>query len=178
MKLPFLLCALCASPVQSLSGAERVVPSHVGLSAQLVASKSAGTDHFKTDYGSSDIHTERSRVVEGAVRNFGAQPVEIVATIRWIGKKTYYNTRFLLRKQTETRTIQAGQTATFRGESGAVKSTDLKLVAIHVREVSGARIEGWVIEVREKTGNALVAIKGSDSHLEEMVLSGAALPAE
>ena len=198
-----LLLLIIASPVAltaipSLAAElELIVPSHISLTAQLVSNAAKAVDYFKTDYGSSDIHTAKSRTIAGSVRNFGKEPAEVIITTEWFCKGTGGNHRYVSKMDTSPQQIRPGATYSFQSNSGTVVGRDQKLVMIGSRTTEGARIDGWVVTVREKlpapptptspavrtkvptsqsklasppilTGS-LLAVKGSDAFLEDIV---------
>ena len=156
---------------------ERFFPSHLGLSASLIANSASQEDHFRTTWGSSDIHTEKSRTVTAGVRNFGAEAVETEITVFWIGKYTGGNDRLLLKREAAAHRIAPGATGGIISESGSVTGSELKLVTIGVQRARGERIEGWVVTVRDAGTKALLACKGSDSHLEDLARTTGAIAA-
>ena len=169
--LPLLLSAsLCFA-----ENLEIIQPSHIGLNAQLVSTSAKANDQFKTDYGSSDIHTEKQRSISANVRNFGKTVADVDVTVLWIGKDVGGNNRSLLKRDEFARPIKPVASADVTSSSGVIKGSDMKLVAIGERYTAGKRIEGWVVTVRDGKTQALFAVKGSDTHLEEFARSDAKL---
>ncbi len=184
MKLRLLLTSLLGVFAVNLHAAEleRIVQSHLSLDAALDSNASSSTDHFKTDYGSSDVHTEKSRSIGFNVRNFGKVPAQAELEIYWIGKFTGGNTRVLLRQQTTKIDLAAGGQQRGLSRSGDVLGSDLKLIMIGVRHTEGFKIEGWVAKLysaaTDATGSRqLLAIKAGDTHLEEFARTPGAIAA-
>ncbi len=178
MKTVPLLCALCVSvfPILRAENLERISPSSLSLSAQLSSNSAKATDHFKTDYGSSDIHTEKERGITGQVRNLGRKAAAVGTKVIWIGKHTGTNDRFVLSTQTELASIAPGGTQLIMAWSGPITGSDMNLVAIGKRYTEGEKIEGWVVTVRDSASEALLAIRGSDLHLEEFARTPGSVP--
>ncbi len=178
----FVLLAMlapAAQPAEPAPERERIAPSHIGLDAVLTSNAAASKDHFKTDYGSSDIHTEKNRRVLVNVRNFGREPQRVALDIVWIGKFTGSNERVILRRQSTPLALAPGAQERITGDSGEVKGSDLKLVMIGVRDTRGFKIEGWIAQLREAgEGNAtgaLIGLKASDTHLADLAQTRGAL---
>jgi hypothetical protein len=170
-KTLFLLSLLVAASAFS-EPLERVTVTGISMNVVSGVVKSTSKDHFKTNYGSSDIHTERERSITGTVTNRTRAAANVVVTIFWIGKKIGGNERVIL-PASELREIAIAPGGTYKLESstGTVAGQDLKLKAIGERYTGGARIDGWVVAVR--WNSTLVACTGSQSYLEELVRSGA-----
>jgi len=145
---------------------EPIIQSHIGLAVALSSTSAKAEDHFKSGYGSSDVHTEKERGITGEVRNYGREMQRAVIKTIWICRHTGVNDRFVFCTETELAEIKAGATWRFLSWSGPVTGSDLKLVMIGTRYTEGSRLEGWVVTVHDPDAN-LIGIHGSDTHLEE-----------
>lgn len=145
-----------------------IAASHIGMEAEMFQNSAKARDYFKTDYGSSDLHTEKSRAIGARVRNFGSEPAPAVLTVHWIGKHTGTNVRVLLKTETRKLSIAPGAATTVVSDSGDVKGSDLNLVMIGYRRTSGERIEGWTVMLHDASG-ALIGVKASDTPLADLV---------
>ena len=178
MKLSTLLLgALCAFTFSTLraESPERPVQSSLAVDAQLTANAAAAEDKFKSGYGSSDIHTAKSRTIGVQVRNLGRTPAKAQLTVYWIGKFTGTNNRVVIAEQTNPLTVAPGGVQKLSSSSGEVKGSDLKLVLVRYRHTQGFTLEGWACVLRDDetepphTRGALLAVKASDTHLDELV---------
>lgn len=170
-----VLFALFAAVPLRAESPERTVQSSFGLDAQLAANKAGAEDHFKSGYGSSDIHTAKSRTIGVQVRNLGRTPAKAQLTVYWIGKFTGTNNRVVLAEQTDPLTVAPGAVQNISSSSGEVKGSDLKLVLARYRHTQGFTLDGWACVLRDDDTEpphlrgALLAVKASDTHLDELV---------
>ena len=175
-RLVTILCAILTT-VAFAEPLERVTLAGISLNVASATVKAVATNQFKTNYGSSDVHTDRVRSIAGSVTNRTRTEAKVVVTIFWFGKKTGGNERVVL-PASEYREITLAPGAAWKLESstGTVAAQDMKLVAIGERYTGGSTIEGWVVTVR--SAGKLVGCVGSQGHLEEIVRSGASAKLE
>lgn len=168
---PQLMAA--SSSVTKAGALTPIAVSHLGLEAQMFQNSAKARDFFKTDYGSGDVRTEKSRAVGASVRNFGSTPAKAEIVVHWIGKLTATNVRTLLKTERQKITLAPGGTGIIVSDSGTVKGSDLNLVMIGYRRTEGERIEGWAVMLYDDSEGAsrgkLIGVKASDTHLAELV---------
>jgi len=168
MKLKALLPALVAISGLHAASPQSLPATSLSLDAKTVAAKKSVRDDYKTDYGSYDKSFSRARDIEITLRNLGRTPFDVVITTHFIGKFTASNERLILSSRDEPVKIQPNTTQKVTASSGAIEGKDLKLSLAGVRDASGARIEGWIVLVRETATKKLLCCKGSDSHLDAL----------
>ena len=166
MKSTFLIALLVAASSLRAASPESLPSTSLSLDAKTVAAKKSVRDDFKTDYGSSDKSFSRARDIEITLRNLGRSPYDVIVATHFIGKFTASNDRLILRSRDDPAKIQPNTTQKFSASSGFVEGTDLKLSLIGVRDVSGARIDGWIVLVRDATTKKLLCCKASEAHLD------------
>ena len=177
MKLHTLLCALSAFAFQTLraESPERTVQSSLVLDAQLSANKAGAEDKFRSIYGGSYIKTEKSRSIAVQVLTLGRTPAKTRLTVYWIGKATGTASRVVLAEQTHPLTVTPGVAQKISSESGEVKGSDLTVRTGRYRQTQGFKLDGWACVLRDDdtepphTRGALLAVKASDAHLDELV---------
>jgi hypothetical protein len=168
--LPSLLCAVHLSAIEPA----RIVPSHVRVEGVAGVTKAATTDHFKTDYGSNDLHTTRQRTMTATARNLGKWTVDIETSVWWIGKPVGGGEREVLFEDWDIITILPNASKQWTSSSGTVKGRDMNLRAIGERITRGFKIDGWVVTLHEPLppGNKgkhgrILAIHSSDGALAD-----------
>jgi hypothetical protein len=145
---------------------EPLVTSSLILDAKTKATKTTVHTRFQTSYGSYDKTYNRERTLEGNLRNLGRTSYEIIIESYFIGKHIASNDRLIVKSEKKAATIGPNGNLTFSLSTGNVESRDLKYVIAGTRDTSGARIEGWLVAVRDAKTQQLYCCKGSDSHLE------------
>jgi len=178
MKLrTLLLDALCAIAFSTLhaESPERTAPSSLTVDAQLAANKAGAEDKFRPIYGGSYAKTDKSRTIAVQAWNIGRTPAKARLTVYWIGKATGTTNRVVLAEQTHALTLTPGVVQKLSSESGEVKGSDLTVRTGRYRQTTGFTLDGWACVLRDDetepphTRGALLAVKASDAHLEELV---------
>jgi hypothetical protein len=175
VKALLLLGALCAFAFQTLraESPERTVPSSLVLDAQLTSSAAMPGDHLK-GFGNAG-RMVKARTMGGQVRNLGRTPAKAQITVYWIGRVTGTTTRVVIAEHTDPLTVAPGGAQPFSSASGEVKSNDMKLRVPGFQQLNGYQLEGWACVLRDDdsapphTRGALLAVKASDTHLDELV---------
>jgi hypothetical protein len=168
----FALCATAFSPLRA-EGPERTVPSSLVLDAQLTSNAAVPDDHLK-GFG-NEGRMVKARTMGGQVRNLGRTPAKAQLSVYWIGKVTGTSTRVVIAERTDPLTIAPGGAQKFSSASGEVKSNDMKLRVPGFHQLNGYKLEGWACVLRDDDSappharGALLAVKASDTHLDELV---------
>lgn len=131
---------------------------------------------FKNDYQNKrairDNPALRESYVDTAITNTGSVPLVIEVEVVWLGRINSTDERVRLTgSHSNEIAILPGATLQARHVSGLVKSEELVLAALGAARGGGnILLDGWVICVRSES--KLVAIKGSDLRLEDIVRRG------
>ena len=172
MKTPILL-ALAVSALSAASAGEKErvsSSSHINLTAITAATSAKSRNSYVTTWGSSDIHSKRSRSVSISILNFGNDSAEITTETVWLGRPIGSTAYTIIGKTKEVAVVLPGKPQKYLHSSGAVLSENLTLAAIGIKRVTGEKIAGWVVLVRSGAG-ALLAVKSSDLLLEDFILT-------
>jgi len=138
----------------------------LSLNVITVATKKVVLNRFKTNYGSYDKDTIREREVEIVLSNLGRNPYDVKIVTHFIGKSNATNARLVLRTREEVMQVRPNTTCKLAAESGLIGANDLNLQALGIRDISGARIEGWIVIVSDSATGKMLCCRASQSHLD------------
>lgn len=146
--------------------------SKISLEVRNVASGSSMSDSYPTWWGSYDKTWSKRRDIEVKLHNLGGATTKVRVEVIWTGKTVRTHDRIVLDRGGHEFTVDSRGHVKFVVGVNA-EASDMKLATIGVRESGGAKIEGWVVTVRDvsrpsawnpKLGT-LIAVKGSEEVL-------------
>jgi len=150
-------------------------PDRVAVSAHEVGT-SKGLDRvWQTDYGSYDRNSYRTKALEVEVRNMSRRATgDCQVAVYWVGKRiTADHSVFIHHGEMLPANIAAATCATARFWCPLIAAGDTKYVALGIRELDGAKIDGWFVLV-SRDGHTLGGVASSPTY-EQLIASGAPL---
>lgn len=159
---PLLLALL----VPALALAQLPVKPSASVTAKTMAARSGRVNSFVTDYGSYDTSYERQVRVEAQVSTSGR--VSFPAVLHWfiVVKPLKSSKRITVETGEIPVKVAPGGSTKVDFTSKPVSASDMNLKAIGVRDLTGAKIDGWAIRITTQDGAELASTTNTPAALE------------
>jgi hypothetical protein len=117
--------------------------------------------------------TTLSSSMEGSIRlsQSARAPRQVSILILWVGFDMGTKKQALIKEDTQEIEVPPGVEKTFEFNSGEVSFKKVKDWRAKETTEGGAKLQGWVVMLREVTSNGVIAVKSSMSGLEKFVTS-------
>jgi hypothetical protein len=117
--------------------------------------------------------TTLSSSMEGSIRlsQSARAPRQVSILILWVGFDMGTKKQALIKEDTQEIEVPPGVEKTFEFNSGEVNFKKVKDWRAKETTEGGAKLQGWVVMLREVTSNGVIAVKSSMSGLEKFVTS-------
>jgi hypothetical protein len=117
--------------------------------------------------------TTLSSSMEGSIRlsQSARAPRQVSILILWIGFDIGTKKQALIKEDTQEIEVPPGVEKTFEFNSGEITFKKVKDWRARETTEGGAKLQGWVVMLREVTSNGVIAVKSSMSGLEKFVTS-------
>ena len=117
--------------------------------------------------------TTLSSAMEGSIRlsQSARAPRQVSILILWVGFDIGTKKQTLIKEDTQEIAVPPGVEKTFEFNSGEITFRKVKDYRAKETTEGGAKLQGWVVMLREVTSNGVIAVKSSMSGLEKFVTS-------